>query len=91
MTGTFPFLSRTGSGSRILLADDDLTTFDGLRSAVAFRSPDLSIDLASSVTEAVARIRVSHYAAIVTDLWMPGAPDSSCFSMYAGLIPVWRC
>ena len=71
MTDIFSNLSEIRGGSRILLVDDDVATLDALRRTVALRFPALRIDVASSVTKAVARLRVPPYAAIVTDLRMP--------------------
>ena len=72
MTHSPPLLRETRGGPRILLVDDDVATLDGLRRAVTFRFPELNIDVARSMTEAVARIRVADYAVILTDVRMPG-------------------
>ena len=61
MMDALSFLRETDGASHILIFDDDPTTLDRLRSALAFRFPDVGIASACCVTEAVARIRAAHY------------------------------
>ena len=67
-----PFLVETDGISRILIVDDDRIALAGLQTALAFRFPGMRIDSAHSVREALAKLDAAQYAAILTDLQMPG-------------------
>ena len=72
MIHAHPFPAKTDGVSRILIVDDELSTVAGLQTALAFRFPDLHIDSACSVKEALAKLQTARYAVILTDLRMPG-------------------
>jgi CheY-like chemotaxis protein/anti-sigma regulatory factor (Ser/Thr protein kinase) len=58
------------TGARILIVDDDAGMHEML--AAMFRSEDYAVDYALSGPEALARVGVSAYDLVITDIRMPG-------------------
>jgi two-component system, sensor histidine kinase and response regulator len=56
----------------ILIVDDDAALLQALPETIALRLPSIEVDLCDSATEALERMRRVAYAAIVTDIKMPG-------------------
>ncbi|MEP0765699.1 MAG: response regulator [Fimbriimonadia bacterium] len=58
--------------SRILFVDDERHFLDGLRRTLWVNAPDLELEFANSVDDAIAKILANPPDAIVTDVRMPG-------------------
>src|SRR5439155_4115866 len=58
--------------ARILIVDDDPSLLKALPEAVRLRLKGVEVDTCDSATEAIDRIRVIDYDAIVADIKMPG-------------------
>jgi two-component system nitrogen regulation response regulator GlnG len=58
--------------ARVLVVDDDLALLHALPDAIRLRMSGLTVDTANSAEAALNRIATSRYAAIVTDIKMPG-------------------
>jgi PAS domain S-box-containing protein len=58
--------------SRLLIVDDDAALLQSLPDTIALRLPESVIDTATCGTEALEKIRITDYDAIVTDIKMPG-------------------
>jgi two-component system sensor histidine kinase/response regulator len=56
----------------ILLVDDDAALLQALPETIALRLPTVEVDICDSAAEALERIQQGTYAAIVTDIKMPG-------------------
>ena len=58
--------------ARILIVDDDSALLDALPEALRLRMADLDVETCDSAPDALGRIAVEDYDAIVTDIKMPG-------------------
>ena len=56
----------------VLIVDDDAALLQALPETLALRMPDIEVDVCGSAGEALARIQQDSYAAIVSDIKMPG-------------------
>ncbi len=61
----------TAEPARILVADDSAANRLTLR--LELTDQGFAVDEAADGTDAIARLKAGRYAAIVTDVWMPGA------------------
>jgi two-component system, OmpR family, phosphate regulon sensor histidine kinase PhoR len=57
---------------RILIVDDDSALLEALPEALRLRTADLDVETCDSAPDALGRIAVENYDAIVTDIKMPG-------------------
>ena len=56
----------------VLIVDDDAALLQALPETIALRLPAVEVDICDSAGEALARVQQNMYAAIVSDIKMPG-------------------